>query len=261
MFDCVEDISQDLENTELRDTVHTQLQQLMCEKGDRYDPARFRFIESLLARSTQEDRRVAGLLERKAQRALQAYEISFRSAKTQAKELLLEIEKTLPGLLEQAQSYFDHGEFDRLQLHLSQQRFRARHTSGLTQIIEKLSRDDLCCHQNNLLRLDELLLQQEARALEFAAQTKRAEALPVEASAPTLKPLKSNLRYQESQRARKVNDFMTLMRSVKPSNPGPLNPERLFIELLQELYALSPEYFIHYLDHLETLLWLEKRKD
>lgn len=43
-----------------------------------------------------------------------------------------------------------------------------------------------------------------------------------------------------------------------PQNAGPLNPQRLMLDNLARMGALSPHYLRRFLAHAQTLLWLEQ---
>ena len=43
-----------------------------------------------------------------------------------------------------------------------------------------------------------------------------------------------------------------------PQNAGPLNPQRLMLDTLARMGALSPHYLRRFLAHAQTLLWLEQ---
>ena len=43
-----------------------------------------------------------------------------------------------------------------------------------------------------------------------------------------------------------------------PQNAGPLNPQRLVLDILGHMGELSPHYLRRFLAHAETLLWLEQ---
>ena len=43
-----------------------------------------------------------------------------------------------------------------------------------------------------------------------------------------------------------------------PQNAGPLNPQRLVLDILAHMGELSPHYLRRFLAHTESLLWLEQ---
>lgn len=231
-----------------------ELQQLAHQNGYRYDPIRYCFIESLLMRSKNTNQRVSRLLQEKARQVLSVYQVSLMQAKANASVLLLEIEKNSPQIFEQAKAYFDQGEFDRLkQLH-QQQRLSNRPQPSLAELIEHALNGSEPHDSANASQIDELLYQQELKALQSI------DGESDEASSFNRKPLKSSQRYQHYQQHQQHHSFMDSLTAAKPSNPGPLNPERLVIELLREMNSLSPQYLRDYLVNLETLLWLEKNQ-
>ena len=258
------------DDKQLYRVLSSQLQQLKCQNDDRYDPARFRFIESLLERSNRQNSRVRQRLENKVQAEIKAYQVSLAAAKAKFEAQFVDMKTQFPEAFEQAQIYFEQGDFHRLSRHLNQYTSRHQVTyqsiSSLAELTNSLANDQAQEYGNNTQGsppiLNELMLQQERKVLQATGtECKIDPGATASVAVPSPKPLKANLRYQHRQRQQQVNHFMNSVMAAKPSNPGPLNPERLAIELLREMYALSPEYFKHCLSNFETLLWLEKSQN
>ena len=233
------------------------------QQAPAYHPPRLRFIESLLQRAGETRQAVAQRLAAKAQRALATYQQEWSSAKAAAAAQLQTIQTQQPACFGQAQQHFEQGNFAALQRPSTGQNSPA---SPLRALIKSLAADTDTDDNASLPppSLDILMAQQEAAIVaaeggqESAAMATLAPVsdLPQAQSKNVNPPLKANLRYQHGQRQQQLNHFMATVLAAKPTNPGPLNPERLAIELLREMHALSPAYMQHCLLHFETLLWL-----
>ena len=63
---------------------------------------------------------------------------------------------------------------------------------------------------------------------------------------------------QKQQSRQYLSEFMGYLDDALPTEPGPLNPEKLLIRLLKEAYTLSPDYMQRLLNVVDTLIWLER---
>lgn len=70
--------------------------------------------------------------------------------------------------------------------------------------------------------------------------------------------LRSAVRFRETWE--RLGAEVQVMQSLEraPRNAGPLNPQRLMSDTLNQMGSLSPNYLRRFLAHTETLLWLEQ---
>ena len=70
--------------------------------------------------------------------------------------------------------------------------------------------------------------------------------------------LRSAQRFRETWERIGAEVQVQQARERAPQNAGPLNPQRLMIETLARMGALSPHYLRRFLAHAQALLWLEQ---
>ena len=70
--------------------------------------------------------------------------------------------------------------------------------------------------------------------------------------------LRSAQRFRETWERLGAEVQVQQARERAPQNAGPLNPQRLMLDMLARMGELSPHYLRRFLAHAETLLWLEQ---
>ncbi|GAA5315357.1 MAG: DUF2894 domain-containing protein [Candidatus Pelagadaptatus aseana] len=257
MTDNRDSVDRDLANlleVAIRDLASDNAQQLLERLRERcfdqFDPVRFGFIESLVAKLNGQREAVSLVLIQKLKKALTELRDDFLNSQSEAQANLKVVADEFPDSLPLARQYFDHCEFKRLQkLMNGLYQKQLESPSVFKSLIEDLSR---------------LNAMEEAHGVE-------ASVSPTDVAQPDLAPvsdkpestpreLKALTPLRESWA--KLNAEKLVMRSINegPENAGPLNPHYLAIRSLSNMRDLSPHYLNRFVAYMETLLWLEKAR-
>lgn len=182
------------------------------------DPARLRYIESLLLKAQQRGGKVGDILEKKAKVALSAYR---------------EKNSTAP-----ATTPFSDAS--------------TRSLRELNQVLEGLRQgedDPRAAPLEAALRQQELDLavniEQQAQAGESALPARREE-------------LKAARRFHSAMVELNADKVVTQALAEVPEACGPLNPQRLATRSLETMRDLSPHYLSRFVSYIDTLFWLEQ---
>jgi hypothetical protein len=115
--------------------------------------------------------------------------------------------------------------------------------------------------ENNVSRCDEaelpfheMIAKQEEVALGLINES--GESLTQSSSNSGLE-LKSTRRFRDSRAKARADQVVRRAIEECPEDAGPLNPQRLTIDSLAAMRELSPHYLIRFVEHIDTLLWLE----
>ena len=236
--------------------------------ADRFDPCRFRYIESMARRALDQRQAVAQLVDAKALKALRDYQHDFIQERERAAIIVdriteKAIEKTTeqcPGSAGAIQELFECCDFRavkrmdaRLQVSTSEKRLKAlRFQLEQEQSAPGASPQEVC--------FDEILRQQEDDLVTFfsdhAADPHAGRSDRPEYEKPG--ELKSVRHFRES--LLKLNAEKLVAQAIEhaPENPGPLNPQMLVIHSLATMRDLSPHYMHRFVSYIDTLLWLEQ---
>ena len=250
------------ENTESRldgqSENRLKLAELRAANHDGFDPVRFRYMESLSLKATQQTNpRIRALLEARVATALVAYLDEFSVAETKARKSLNRIKQNPDALesdVKRAELCFQICDFKalyRLELALMQlgsgtanKTFRqgmpslvAQHPAVLEKSLQGLSFDDYLRQQEDDLLASEV--SQGSGTAHFAE-------------------LKSLRLFRDSWVKLNADKVVTQAIKEAPENAGPLNSHRLVIRSLSAIRELSPAYLNRFVSYLDTLLWLEQ---
>lgn len=194
--------------------------------GDRFDPTRFRFIESLLERAVHARAPVQVILQNKAFTALSAYRADQQSsAEKVACKPSAAYANTIAKIIELRQV-------------LDQKQAPLNATASA---------------------LERQLQEQENQSLAGAQYA--AEALlesQNEVTATAQKPLKASQKMQVFQQRRSIERRVEIAIQQGPKSPGPLNPQMLALKSLTAMRDLSPQYLNRYVNYLDALFWIER---
>ncbi len=193
--------------------------------ADRFDPVRFRFIESLALRAQQQRPAVASLLEARARAALAAYRqdcANGAEASSPIKPRPTDAGRELRQLV---------GEISRC---------RSLRDAG-----ESLSFED------------------ELRAMERQlVESRVGNQVPPEPSRENTPGYAAELGVMRHMRdaMAKRQAHKRVMQAIqeKPDNPGPLNPQALIIRSLSMMQDLSPAYASRFVSYMDALLCLRQ---
>ncbi len=203
------------------------IESLLEQGADSFDPIRFRYIESMIKRASEQRKLVAQIIEKKARKALDDYQNDFLvKSKTEQNNAIKRVEKPQKQDVEISEVRAD--------------------LVALTQYLDQgKSHDDKGISEGSFTNV---LRQQESDVVQSFAGT---------ATGQKREPNAIRL-YRESWI--KQNSDRLVMQSVKngPEDPGPLNSQMLVIQSLSTMRGLSPDYLNRFVSYVDTLLWLEQ---
>ncbi|MFT6389157.1 MAG: hypothetical protein ACJAUP_002547 [Cellvibrionaceae bacterium] len=253
-----------------------QLNELKCQEGSGYDPARLRFIESLMCRAAAQRTNVRQRLESKAQQALENYKLSMDAASVNAEtSLITPYSKELSsknlsskGLaddvliaLSTLNQYLTESFSDEIlsQEPLPKKLSGSNTSSESSDVAARFTGSSADTSNKSFaeqLKQQEQVIRRECD--NSCANVDEAAVSGLGVNLPTIMVLKSSLAYQKFQNKMRVDNFIDIALSEIPETPGPLNPEMLAIRLLKNIRTISPEYLSRYVSYFETLQCLEK---
>ena len=192
----------------------------------RFDPARFRFIESLLERAAHARAPVQDILQNKANAAMSAYRADQQSAAENAEiKPAARYESTVAKLIE------------------------------LRQVLDQKQP----AFNSTTSALERQLQEQENQSLAAAVYSVDALAeQDQEVAATGQKPLKASQKMQVFQQRRAIERRVEIAIQQGPESPGPLNPQMLALKSLTAMRDLSPQYLNRYVNYLDALFWIER---
>lgn len=231
-----------------------QLEALVEAGAHRFDPARFRFIESLLGRIDHHQGSSKQQLEQRVQDALNQIREDFEKAKTDAKLLLNQAVGTDPDSTLRLEQCWQSGDLNTLQRLIRRlQREQRTHTPNrqqLSALTQTMLANNADLDNSPQASLDIQLRRQEAMASQ-SLQTTRQRA-------PIAGELKSLRDFRDSWSQFHSQTLVDQSVDQGPKDAGPLNPERLAIRSLSVLQRLSGHYLNRFVSYVETLLWLQQ---
>ena len=268
---------------ELSETGAADVRQVIADLArngaDKFDPLRFRVIESMAARAAEQRESVRLILERKALIALADYEDDFASAQAGAATIAAAIAAQFPESADIARSLFEEGKvhaMKRLAVKLKRENGReagASAVSALALLTKQIGQNSFAsADEDKGMSLGDLLRRQEEAVLHSSLLAKSQPRSSAAVVPDKLRPKRpggrgSGHRAGESTSARQLREILEKHGSDKrvkraisegPEAPGPLNPQALVIRSLATLRELSPDYLSRFVAYADTLLWLEQ---
>jgi hypothetical protein len=204
------------------------LEALLANGAQRYDPVRFRFIEALSQRAAQQTANVGDILQQKVLAAAQQYQADFDKAHKDAATVLRQGCVEFPDDAAQMQALFDACDYRQL----------ARTAARLRRRGQRAELAPLC---------DQL------------TQASGDNPNPYDIDNPA--ELKAIGEFRETLAKRNSQKRLNHAIQESPQNSGPLNPQRLVIRSLASMRDLSPQYLNRFISYMDTLLWLEQAGD
>ena len=224
-----------------------QLAELQALGAERFDPVRFRYIETMARRSAELDGAVAEIVAGKALLALQDYRSALSRARTEGQSLLERVADTRPELEERARALFDAFDFRALRRLAAGRQPAAG--GALSVLLDRLDGNESSAGSG---AIGELLRRQEADAIRSVSADTTAP--------PATNPgeLRAASYFRDARRQRHAETVVSRAVLAAPEDSGPLNPQKLATRSLCALGKLSPAYLGRFVASVETLLWLEK---
>lgn len=237
---------------------------LLMQGADRFDPVRFRYIQTLSRKIHPLKDPVKSVLEKKLTQALNDYQCRFELASAAAASLAERIALQNPDAAEKAQRLFAELDFNgvtRLDAGLK----KARQGESLAELTLSMQRDELedaedgwgdenacSCEAPSF---EALLRKQEKEALRLYSQ---ASSSRENASQRQLGELKSMRFFRSAWAKLSAEKRVAQAIDKPPENAGPLNSHVLVIRSLATMRDISPDYLNRFVSYIDTLLWLDQ---
>jgi Protein of unknown function (DUF2894) len=240
--------------------LQADLNAMKASSADGFDPPRFHFIESMLARAREHSGAARDLVALKAATAFQQYQADFAQAQQEAQTLIDRVTAHYPACSEALQSLFDGSEFRALKRRAARLE-RCDNQTALASISGMIqNREASADEKPGGNRIEDLLQQQEHQILaslsagpgdpDYRASGHRQPDNP--------KELKSARRFRQSRHQHSADKRVSQAVKASPEDSGPLNAHRLVIRSLEAMRAISPHYTRQFATYIDTLLWLEQ---
>ena len=234
------------------------------EKGlHRFNPAGFRYIESMLQSAFKQPTSVASRLIKKISTALSAYQVALNQSQKETEQLIAKTSKAYPEATRELEHLCAQYDYKAVKRRVS--RLRYQQQNPFTSLLQQLSRQTptASAECSASITFSDLLKAQEDDVMQSSATTGESPAVT-----PSLGLNKHNLEelpsvklFREALQKRTSDKLIKQVLTGGPENPGPLNPEMLMIRSLRLMGELSPAYLRHFIHYADSLLWLEKASE
>lgn len=223
--------------------------------ADRFDPARFQYIASLVRRCIGKRASVVRRIEQKALMALEAYDRRYEKERKVVGGLVDRISSEYPEAADKARELFEKGDLKGVR-RLSARLHRCRNQRALAGLTnEIMQRSALAGENETQLSLDERLRRQEEKIIQSFLPTSVSD---IRGSNSHIKVPRSFHRYKETWAKQYAHALVTQSIEDRPEDPGPLNGQMLAIRSLSAMRNLSPSYLNRFVSYVDTLLWLQQ---
>lgn len=214
----------------------------------RFDPARFRYIESMARLAPEQREAVSRLVDQKVRKALLDYQADFSLAQEEAALIVTRVAAHYPDSAQTVQRLYDECAFKEVQ-RLETRLRRATNHGALSALTDKILHGGSTIDGPvNDLSFGDILRRQEDEVVNGLVNTGHEK--PGE--------LKSVRRFRESLVKISAEKLVTQAMKNIPEDAGPLNPQMLVIRSLATMRNLSPQYLNRFVSYMDTLLWLEQ---
>ncbi|MEH6582836.1 MAG: DUF2894 domain-containing protein [Halioglobus sp.] len=248
------------------DTLHTarlELARLQEIGAHRFDPVRFRYIDSMTLEALEHREPVARILAKKSNEALDQYRTDFEQLAEEARHLVAQLTTDRPAAADKARELLDNCQFRELARW-------AKQLGHYDIVVALASLSSQLEHRETGLdegpdggSFEDFLRQQESAMVSSLASPDSAQgALFADQDLPALPgdfgELKSVRQHRESRAKISADKLVTRAIAECPEEAGPLNPQKLVIRSLSAMRDLSPHYLNRFVTYIDTLLWLEQ---
>lgn len=239
----------------MREEIDSRLAELKNRGVPYYDPAGFRYIESLLQRARDKQESISRILEKKAQDALDDLRERFDQAGEEASEIVSRVSLEYPESADRIQALYVRGEFKKVK-HLEKRLYRNSGQRAVSLLLNHMIRKTSPLEERNApSSIDDILKKHDhdiIQSIENSREDTETTSTPDNSELKAYHLLKSSLAKRHSDKL-----VVTAIRE-RPENAGPLNSQMLAIRALSEMRNLSPDYLNRFVTYLDTLLWLER---
>lgn len=220
----------------------------------RFDPVRFRFIESMAAQAAQQSPAVEELINNKTRDAIDSYSADLAVAREHAATLITANTEENPDNGRLLHQLFDQCKYREIK-RITARRALSDKVAVLRGLRETLAEEKTTSEgEEAVLPLHELIARQEKAAL---GQLGVPGVSSTHGASTTGFELKSTKRFRDSRAKARADQVVKRAIEECPEDAGPLNPQRLTIDSLAAMRELSPHYLNRFVEHIDTLLWLE----
>lgn len=205
--------------------------------GDRFDPARFRFIEAVARRLPSQPEAVRKTLGDRLAKALADYGERFEQAQDQAQDTATRLGAEFPEAGDDLARLCAAGDFGGLRRRAAQLENQGK-GAPLAELVRRLgqaSRDDGGAGK---------------ASADAPERHQSAGAAPAE--------LKSLQYFRATWSKLSVDRQLTQALAQGPESAGPLNSHLLVLQSLKRLRELSPDYLNRFMSYVDALLWLDQ---
>ncbi len=236
---------------------HRLIVELEQGSAVQFDPVRYAFIQSLVARLEQPVHQNNKVLFGKLRRAVDAYQTDLEACRRDAKPKLKRLCRDFPDHADAATALFAQCQFrqlDNLRQRLSAAQSKCEGLDQLrdiSRLIEAGAKADNSEIEQPSFE-DTLAWQEERARLSICAVD------PLNNGSGGRSELRSMKMFRESVRHFKIDKIIDRAINTWPENPGPHNPHMLTIKAMVRMHELSPQYLRRLAKQIETLLLLEK---
>ena len=235
--------------------INAEIESLIAQGGNRFDPVRFRYIESMAKRCYEQREGVAAVLKKKVLNTLVDYQKDYEHAKLEAERIVKQLCELEPNVAQEVQQLLENHAYKAIKRFAAkiQENQQSSLLSDLTHRVKYKGNDSMESEES--FSFDDMLRAQEEDALQSYAKS----VLPGIAKGKVERGgLKSFRMYRDSWLKQNATKILQQAINSAPANPGPLNPEMLTIRSLIAMRDLSPEYTTRLIGYIDTLLWLEE---
>ncbi|MEH6570807.1 MAG: DUF2894 domain-containing protein [Halioglobus sp.] len=232
----------------------TAVNSLRENGAHRFDPVRFRFIESMATQAAQQSRPVEKLINDKTLDAIYSYTEDLAVAREHAATLITANAKENPDKALLLQQLFDQCRYREIG-RITARRGLPDKVALLQGLTAALAQEKANVQSEDAeLPFSELIARQEKEAL---GHLDASSASSTHSASTSGFELKSTKRFRDSRAKARADQVVKRAIEECPEDAGPLNPQRLTIDSLAAMRELSPHYLNRFVEHIDTLLWLE----
>ena len=197
---------------------------------------------------------IANLINNKTSEVIHSYSEDLAMAREKAAALINANTEEDPHNSVLLQQLFDRCEYREIE-RISARPAASNNVVLLKGLTAALAAEKTISHCDEAeLPFHEQIARQEEAALGLLNES--GESLTQSASNNGLE-LKSTRRFRDSRAKARADQVVRRAIEECPEDAGPLNPQRLTIDSLAAMRELSPHYLIRFVEHIDTLLWLE----
>jgi len=197
---------------------------LQAQGAERFDPARWHYIEVLAKRAAQHQGSVRRLLDDRLAHVLATFKERFDRAQGEAREILDRSTQRYPHSAAELQRHFAAGDFKALQA-----------------LVAALKAGEQRASLRALVRQLE----------EHAADNVQAAIAP----RPELKTIRN---FRNTWAKLSVDKQVAQALGQAPKNAGPINSHALVLRSLALMRDIAPDYLSHFMSYADTLLCLDQ---